>query len=531
MSEDRIARLENELRSGRMDRRSFILGALGAGATVASALTAADRAAAQTPRRGGRLRMGLGHGSTSDSLDPALFNSGFTLNTANSFGNQLTEIAPDGRLIGELAESWETNADASVWRFKLRRGVEFHNGKTLRPEDVIASYRHHIGPDSRSGARGLIEQVETFAKDGDDTIVFTLKSGNADFPYLCSEYRIVILPERDGRLDWAESRGTGPYILTSFQPGVRALLRRNPNYWKSGRGHFDEVEIISLVDGAARQNALLTGAVDVIDKVELRTANRLAQRSGLKLVEVTGTLHYYFAANTQAAPFNNLDFRLAIKHAMNRQDMLEKVLFGHGKLGNDHPISPANRFFDPNLAQREIDLDRARFHFERSGVGRTAVNLSVSDAAWIGSDTAGVILKESAARIGMNINVVREPSDGYWVNVSRRVPWFASYSGGRATEDWVFSLFFARDARFNETNFDHEDFMKLLLAARIETDEAKRRTMYGEMQRIVRDDGGAVIPLFANHVMAMSARVQQGPRIAGNWEMDGGKASERWWFG
>ena len=111
---------------------------------------------ASTPKTGGTLRTALGHGSTTDSFDPATFENGFANALCFASGNHLTEINNEGQLQPELAESYESD-DAITWRFNIRKGVEFHNGKTLTPEDVVASINHHRGEESTSGAKGLLE--------------------------------------------------------------------------------------------------------------------------------------------------------------------------------------------------------------------------------------------------------------------------------------------------------------------------------------------------------------------------------------
>jgi peptide/nickel transport system substrate-binding protein len=125
--------------------------------------------------------------------------------------------------------------------------------------------------------------------------------------------------------------------------------------------------------------------------------------------------------------------------------------------------------------------------------------------------------------------VVREPNDGYWSNVWMAKPWCMCYWGGRPTEDWMFSTAYAASATWNDTFWKHGRFNKLLLEARTELNEAKRREMYVEMQTIVSNEGGVVIPMFNNHLFAMSTKVQHG-EMAGNWDLDGYKALERWWF-
>ena len=139
-----IHELESELCSGTIKRREFLAraAALGVTATGASALWQTAQAA---PKRGGHFIQALRGGATDNSLDGTTLLDTHAISTSWQVRSNLTEILPNGDVVGELAESWEASADASQWRFKLRRGVEFHNGKSLTPEDVIWSINLHRG--------------------------------------------------------------------------------------------------------------------------------------------------------------------------------------------------------------------------------------------------------------------------------------------------------------------------------------------------------------------------------------------------
>lgn len=139
-------------------------------------------------------------------------------------------------------------------------------------------------------------------------------------------------------------------------------------------------------------------------------------------------------------------------------------------------------------------------------------------------------MKEQMAAGGIDVNVIREPADGYWSNVWMQKPFCASYWSGRPTEDWIFSVAYGETAAWNDSSWKHDRFNRLLVQARAELDQNKRREMYVEMQRLVRDDGGVLIPLFANWVMAVSDKLHVPDTVAGNWTMDGQKSAERWWF-
>ena len=263
--------------------------------------------------------------------------------------------------------------------------------------------------------------------------------------------------------------------------------------------------------------------------MDLKTAHLLKRRKGIKILEVSGNQHYTFTMRCDTAPFDNNDVRLALKYAIDREAIVKTVLKGHGALGNDHPISTANPYHASGLAQRAYDPDKAKFHLKKTGAEGLSVDLSAADSAFAGSVDAATIYKENAAKAGININVVREPNDGYWSNVWMKKGFCAVYWGGRPTADWMFSTAYAADAAWNDSFWKHDKFNKLLLEARAELDEAKRRAMYVEMQTIVSDEGGVLIPMFANYVMAHSDKVQHG-KVAANWSMDGFKAFERWWF-
>jgi peptide/nickel transport system substrate-binding protein len=245
---------------------------------------------------------------------------------------------------------------------------------------------------------------------------------------------------------------------------------------------------------------------------------------------VTGTQHYTIPMDVRAAPFNNLDVRLALKYAIDREAMVNTILFGRGRVANDHPIAPVNRYFAAGLEQRMYDPDKARFHLGKAGLSELKVDLSAANTAFDGAVDAAVLYAAQASKAGITINVVREPDDGYWDNVWMKRPFCMSYWGGRATEDWMFTTAYAAGGAWNETYWGNDRFMQLLLAARAELDDAKRREMYYEMQSIVRDDGGSIIPMYANYVFARSDKVAHSGQLSSNWSMDGLKALERWWF-
>ncbi|NIQ38026.1 MAG: twin-arginine translocation signal domain-containing protein [Proteobacteria bacterium] len=525
-----VKELECLLTHGRISRRDFLarLSVLTVTAGL-SPLLVTGPARAGTAKKGGRLRLGLAGGSTADSLDPAVITDAMAYTINWQVRNCLVEVDYKSNPIPELAETWEASTDATTWTFKLRKGVEFHNGKTLEAADVIFSINHHRGKDSPSAAKGIVNSIEGIEADGKHTVIFTLKEGDADFPFIMSDPHLPIVPAGTQGPDWEKGIGTGGYILDSHEPGYRAFAKRNPNYWKEGRAHFDEVETIGIANVTERVVALQRKQVDAMNRFNLKLTHLLPRARNIQIIDVTGAKHYSIPMLTDREPFNNNDVRLAMKYAIDREHMLEQILRGYGTLGNDHPIAPTQKYYASELPQRKYDPDKARFHMKKAGMLDYTFRLHAAEAAFGGAVDTAMLYREHAAKAGIKIEVIVEPNDGYWSDVWMKKPWVMCYWSGRATADWMFSTAYAEDSNWNDTFWKHERFNKLLNAARAELDEAKRRELYLECQRIVRDEGGVIIPVFANWIEAASEKLRfENP--AGNWEMDGLRASERWWF-
>ncbi len=531
---DKIKDIQHSFESGKLSRRSFMTGALAMGISLTAASAILNKVEAATPKKGGRLRVGLTGGATTDTLDPGQILDLYMMHL--QFGqlrNGLTEVAPDGSLISELAESWEASPDARTWNFKVRQGVEFHNGKSLTSEDVVDSINHHLGEDSKSAAKGIMNGVVSVKADGKHGVVDQLNGGDADFPFLLTDYHMGICPSNgDGSIDWQSGVGTGGYVLKQNDPGVRSFTTRNPNYWKSGHAYFDEVEITQIGDPTARSQALQGGSIDCMNNVQTQTVHLMKRIPGIKIHATTGNKQITLPMRTDMAPYDNNDVRTAVKHIIDREAWLKKVIHGYGQLGNDNPIGPANiyRATEAELPQRAYDPEKAKFHLKKAGLSKLDIDFHAADTGFGGAVDAGLLMADSAAAAGINVNVVREPNDGYWSNVWMKKAFSACYWSGRATENWMFSQVYAADASWNDTYWKHDNFNKLLLLARAELNPDKRRVLYVEMQKIVHHEGGVCLPLFMSDVMAVHDRLHVPHVVGANWELDGGKNAERWWF-
>ncbi|HMA15251.1 MAG: ABC transporter substrate-binding protein [Bacteroidota bacterium] len=520
--------LGREAALGRLGRREFLGRAAAFGLALPAATTLLSASLrAQSPQRGGHLKCGLQGGASTDVLDPAKCTSQVCFMVGRNWGDTLVESHPtSGEPVPSLAESWSASPDAKVWTFKIRKGVQFHNGKELTVDDVVATLKRHSDEASQSGALGIMNSVSDVKADGGDLVV-SLPEGNADLPLLLSDYHLVIQP--NGGLDDPNAGiGTGPYKVASFEPGVRATFERNTNDWRDDRGYVESIEIVVINDATARTAALSSGQVHFVNRIDPKTVDLLKRGPNIAIENTSGRGHYVFIMHCNAEPFANNDLRLALKYAMDRENMVQTILRGFGKVGNDFPINETYALFPDDVEQRSYDPEKAAFHFKKSG-HEGPVLLRTSDVAFPGAIDAAVLYQESCRKAGIEIEIKREPGDGYWSNVWNVQPFSTSYWGGRPTQDQMYTTAYYSKADWNDTRFLRPDFDKLLLDARAELDQAKRKDMYREMAVMVRDEGGLILPMFNDFINAMTKNVQGYVHDIGN-DMSNGYAATRVWL-
>ncbi|MGB1239359.1 MAG: ABC transporter substrate-binding protein [Pseudomonadales bacterium] len=506
MSND-LEQLAAQAKKGHLNRRDFMrnAAAVGAAAPLAGSLFSQSAMAEETPKKGGHLIAALKGGSSTDVLDPALNASKVPYSFLRTWGEQLVDISPTGEAIPYLATSWEPSNGAKTWTFTLRKGVLFHNGKEMDVNDVVQTLKRHSGEDTKSGALGIMRDIASVSADGDKVVV-QLKEGNADLPYLMSDYHLTIQPN-GGFDDPNAGIGTGPYKVTVNEPGIRHVGEKFEGYWRDDVGHADSVEIRVLNDQTARMSALQSGAVHLANQVSPKTAKLLARLPTVEVVNTSGKGHYPFLMHADTAPFDNNDLRLALKYSIDREDMVKRILQGYGSVGNDYPINAAYDLFDESIEQRVYDPEKAAYHYKKSGHSGPIV-LRSSDAAFSNAVDAALLFSQQAAKAGIEVKVQREPADGYWSNVWNAKPFCQSYWSGRNTQDEMYAVAYKSTADWNDTKWKRPAFDSLLSEARIETDRAKRKEIYSTMSTMVRDDGGAIIPMFNDFIDAKSKKVK-----------------------
>ncbi|WP_306114237.1 MULTISPECIES: ABC transporter substrate-binding protein [unclassified Roseovarius] len=512
-------------------RRHFMQNATATGLTAAAAATLwTNEVSAMTPSQGGNFRVAIHDANTTDTMDPGQYLSVFMIQLAHASRSYLTEVNPDGTLGPDLADSWTASPDAKVWTFELNKNATFHDGRPVTSNDVLASLRHHLGEESASAAKSLLANVTDVRADGDHTVVIELDTGLADLPYIMTDYHIAMVPaDADGKADWAGGMGSGPYKVDNFNAGVSAKLTKHEGWHRDG-GYFDSIELIAINDPNARQTALVSGDVDAVSSVDLKTLALLERRAGISILNLPSGSAVTLPMHVTQAPFDNNDVRMALKLAINRDELIEKIVFGTATPGNDFHISPNMPYYPDDIPQRTHDPDKAKWHLKQAGMDSLSLDMSASDSIMPGAVDFVTLFSEQAKAANINIKPIREPGDGYWADVWLKKPFIFSKWGARPTPDTMFTLAYKTGASWSEAFWSNERFDELLLQAKAELDDTKRAEMYREMSLIARDDGGTILPMFTNYVYAHQDTVAHPENVGSTWELDGARAYQRWWF-
>ena len=500
MSKSALEGLKQDAASGRLSRRQFMhrASALGLGAAAPSLWLGTVSAAAS---KGGSVRFGLNESQTTDSMDPTRYLTNGDYIRGFAVFNPLVAIDRNLEAIPALATAWEpVGPHGDEWRFELRKGVTFHNGKDFSSADVIYSLGRHLTPESESPGKPLLEQVIEMKADGKHAVHMKTAAPNAELPMLLTQPQFVITQE--GVDDFGDAVaagvGTGAYRLKSLQPAVNSTFERNADSWQEP--NIDHIELPVIIDGTARINALVAGDIDLAQGVDRKVLDLLEEHPSISVVAHDTSAHFNLVMMVDRAPTDNLDLRTAIKYLIPREQIVQNAFKGYGMIGNDTQVSPLDPFYCRDIPQRPYDPDKAKFHLKKAGIDQ--IELIASTVPGDGAVESCLLLREAAKAGGLDIKVTVAPGDSYWSAVWMQKPFVLSGWSPRPTADLMLTIANKSDAAWNETQWKNERFDKLLELARGELDRKRRYELYCEAQMLLHNDGGVGMMGFYNYIDA-----------------------------
>ena len=498
-------------------RRGF-LGLAGASTTaalLASCTTATAGDASAPPRRGGVLRAVFPGAGAKETLDPHRQRQFVDIARHKALCDKLVELDSHLRPVPRLATSWESNSDATVWRFRLRR-APFHHGGVLHPEDVLATLARICAPDAADHmAKTSLSVVDLRASRavGDHTVELRLRRPHAELPSLLAFTGTPIV-HRDYR-DPAKPNGTGPFRFRSFHAGRSFAARRFEDHW-GGAPYIDELRILSA-ESEARSSAMQAGEVEYAHEMTPTFARLVEANSRVRVIATPGSGAEGFALKTDRPPFDDPQAALAVKLLIDRGRLLEVILGNRGELGNDM-YGRGYRYYPRGVEQREQDLAEARKLVRRTGLHRRELTFYTSTAAE-GFVDAAHLFAEMAGEAGLRVRVTTGPPESYFTDMLHTGTLGSHRCGAMPIPTYLGERMLT-DSPQNATAWRRKDFDARFAQAQARVDDAQRTAAYGALQRTVHEEGGLVLwghPDWLNGVSSRLHGVASAPPNTAEW--------------
>jgi peptide/nickel transport system substrate-binding protein len=510
-------------------------------------------ASAQTPKRGGTLRIA---DREAPNLDPHLSVSFLTHSWSSMVYSQLVRFAygpeqkhsADFTIVPDLAEKWEYKSPTSVV-FTLRKGVKFHNkppvnGREVTAEDVKYSVERFM---AKSGFRNRLDPVQAVEAVDRHTVRFTLKEPYAPLlNHLANANYVAILPreveEKLKDFNRPEAMiGTGPFMVKSYQKGVKLEFERNPDYFVKELPYLDSVVIEITPDSTARLALLRAGKVDLGHMwgyLVPEEAKSLKQSNPEMVMTPTLTIGQgIIYMRTDQPPFNDVRVRRALALAIDRKAWNESLHYGEGCI-DAGPVPCALKEWKLDAAQ--IDPARAKYlvGYDPAEAKRLLAEAGHKNGFttpmfhWPGYAppwrTYYDLAADNLSKIGITVEFKPEEY-GKYISTTY-LGKYEKMAMGPVTpftevDDWLYSAFYPEQPN-NRSHVADAELNKMLVAQRREMDPKKRLAIVHDIQRYLADKAYYVYlptpPQYithAPHVKGMKYKdgFGLGPRLMFTW--------------
>jgi peptide/nickel transport system substrate-binding protein len=508
----------DEFLAGRIDRRTFLRHAavVGLALPLRRALAAAD---AMPPSRS-RLRSAgvitVGMPVPAGVIDPLTVADTGGVCMLSQTGEYLAVSDAELHLQPVLATSWKPNADGSVWTFKIRRGVRFHNGRMMTAVDVAATLDRLADPVNGSVAlsafSGVLSKGGTVATD-EETVVFRLDAPNGSFPYLVSSdnFNAVILP-RDFAGDFEKNFiGTGPFRLEKFSPKARATFVRNEDYW--GATAVPERCIFSFYDSIQAQVlAMAGGQLHVLLHVPVQGAQALLEDRDFKILALKSSAHEQVHMRCDTGPFADKRVRRAIALCLNREQIVTGMFRGRAALGNDSPFAPIYAATDPQVPQRRQDLAQARQLLAAAGFANGFKAVLTTERFQELPDFA-VVIQNAVRKVGIDLTLNVEDQAAFYGRARfGQSDWLDSPFGmedyaHRGVPNTYLTASLASGGTFNAAHFKNAAYDRLVAEYIAALDPAAQREKAGALQRLLLDETPLIVAYFYDWLSVTSDHI------------------------
>ncbi len=514
----------DEFASGRIGRREFIrrgstigmsatlLGAvLSACGSSSSSSSSASSTSAGTPTKGGTLRVGIS--APAAAVNPLTVADAGGLCMLGQTGEFLIlDNNMKLTLQPQLALSWKPNSDGSVWTFKLRQGVKFHNGSPMTADDVVWTMQQLADPKNASNALSTFQGVLSpsgVKKVDASTVAFHLEAPNGNFPYLVSSdnYNAIIVPKGTDFGKWQKTFiGTGPFKLQSYTQSVGANFIPNPDYW--GPKALLSTTMFKFYTSQQPQILALQGSdVDVIGQFVPSGAESLLNNSAYKIISLKSANHRELSMRNDQAPFTDARVRQAVAYTLDRAGMVKALLSNYGSVANDYPFGPRFPSTDTSVPQREQDIAKAKQLLSAAGHA-SGFTTTMQTEQYEEIPQLAQVIKADAAKAGININLKISTQAAYYGKATYgNSPWLDGTMslvdyGDRGVPNVYLQAPLTSKGPWNAARFHNSQYDNLVKQYVAALDLSAQRQIAGKIQNLLLAETPIVIPYWIDGLTA-----------------------------
>jgi peptide/nickel transport system substrate-binding protein len=503
----RASAIENavidEYLAGRIDRRAFLRYAGVLGLTAPWLAVVAPRCLRAAGQSGAVVTVGMP--VPSGQIDPLTVGDTGGVCMLSQTGEYLAVSDSQLHLQPMLAQSWKPNADGSVWTFKIRQGVEFHDGRTLTAADVVATMDRLADPANGSVAlsafAGALSKGGTTALDA-WTVQFRLDAPNGSFPYLVSSdnYNAIILPADYAGGFERNFNGTGPFRLEKFTSKARASFVRNDDYW--GARALPDRLLFSFYDSTQAQVlAMQGGQLDVLLHVPVQGSQALLADPGFNILALKSSAHEQVHMRTDKGPFADKRVRRAIALSLNRENLVKGMFRGRAVRGDDSPFAPIFAATDPTVPQRDQDLVAAKELLAAAGVPN-GFKATLTTERFQELPDYAVVIQNAVRKIGVDLSLNVEDQSAYYGRVRfGQSDWLDSEMGiedyaHRGVPNILLTATLGSAGTFNAAHFKNAEYDRLAASYIAALEPAAQRAAATRIQRLLLEETPIITAYF-----------------------------------
>lgn len=408
------------------------------------------------------------------------------------------EVADTEKLVGSIAESWETSEDGLTWTFHIDPNATFANGDKVTSEDVIWSFEN-ARDNANSSFFFTLTQISDMQAPDDSTVVFTLSQRCNMFLRLLEIYTFCIVDKSEAEAGIAtdpnflttHACGSGPYELTSYDTtNAVVLTSRGDSYWGANKAKNNSVTYKLVQEASDRQLLLQKGDVDIALDLEDKNISKVSEMEGVSVLQFASNKHLFFCLNNNVAPFDDVRVRQAIAYAIPYDSLVNDVMYGNAAVTTSMLPDNVNGHISDDKTHYTTDLEKAKDLLAEAGYPdgfSCTMTLGNGFTDW---EESAVTIQAALKQIGIDMEINEIDRSAFLTDAAtgNLQCFFNRFNPFVGDPGYLVNCMYTSSSSYNYFNYNNAEFDALYTKAEAEDTEEARLEDYKQLQYIFAED-------------------------------------------